>query len=340
MIIQYPANTNLYETGRACGSGSIKGIVLIPVAKDIEQLLQEAKNCPIPEVASCFAGYHFAYDPVKDKLYQFVAVANTAFTFDQENTACELESTTPLLTGELGGVSPNCTAVTVAIATPKNRVREMIADCDAVGTLTDEQLNNLGCRVQEVLTAAKTVTGGLTNSNIYAYSSESLNGTGSDRGKILGVDLEDILAEVCVAELTLEELLVARSAEIVTATNVISATENGKTFFLDSATEFVSTLPAPSLGLKFTFIVKTAPTGASYTIVTASSANVIKGHVLSSDLNAAGDSDFEVSGGDTISFVDGKAVAGDRVDLVSDGTSWFAHASCTVFDAITITTAS
>jgi hypothetical protein len=129
-------------------------------------------------------------------------------------------------------------------------------------------------------------------------------------------------------------------AEVVTATNVITAAESGKTFFLNSATEFVSTLPAPALGLKYRFIVKAAPSGASYTIVTNASANIIKGHVLSSDLNAASDADFETSGGDTISFVDSKAVAGDWVDVECDGTNWFASGRCTVFDAITITTAS
>lgn len=130
------------------------------------------------------------------------------------------------------------------------------------------------------------------------------------------------------------------SAEVVTATNVITAAESGKTFFLNSATEFVSTLPAPALGLKFRFIVSAAPSGASYTIVTNSSANIIKGHVLSADLNAASDGDIETSGGDTITFVDAKAVAGDWCDLESDGTNWFASIRTSAFDAATITTAS
>jgi hypothetical protein len=128
--------------------------------------------------------------------------------------------------------------------------------------------------------------------------------------------------------------------ETVTATNVISAEESGKTFFLNSATEFVSTLPSPVAGMRFTFIVKAAPSGASYTIVSASSANIIKGAVFSSDLNAASDGDIETSGGDTITLVDAKAVAGDRVELFCDGTYWYAHAFVSAFDACTITTAS
>lgn len=129
-------------------------------------------------------------------------------------------------------------------------------------------------------------------------------------------------------------------SEVVTATNVIAATENGKTFFLSSATEFVSTLPAPAAHLKFSFIVSAAPSGADYTIVTTSSANIIKGQVYTVDVNSATDPDFEVTSADTISFVSAKAVAGDRVDVVCDGTNWFAYGFCSVFDAITITTAS
>lgn len=128
--------------------------------------------------------------------------------------------------------------------------------------------------------------------------------------------------------------------ETVAATNVLTKAESGKTCFLSSATEFVTTLPAPAAGLEFEFIVAAAPSGASYTVVTNGSANIIKGHVLTTDVNSATDADLEVSGGDTLSFVDAKAVAGDRARFVSDGTNWFVQASCTVFDAITITTAS
>lgn len=133
--------------------------------------------------------------------------------------------------------------------------------------------------------------------------------------------------------------VVVDSTEVVAATNVITAAESGKTFFLNHATEFVSTLPAPAAGLRYTFIVSGAPSGASYTIVTNASANIIKGNVVTAQ-DAGGSSDTEQSGGDTITLVDSKAVAGDRVDVVCDGTNWFATAVCKVFDAITITTAS
>jgi hypothetical protein len=127
--------------------------------------------------------------------------------------------------------------------------------------------------------------------------------------------------------------------ETLRAATVLGAEDSGKTYILNSAAEFVTRLPPLEAGLEFTFIVGAAPSGASYTVVTHNSANVIIGHILSSDLNAASDGDFEVSGGDTISFVDSKAVKGDRVHLICDGTNWYVSGACVVFDGITITTA-
>lgn len=130
--------------------------------------------------------------------------------------------------------------------------------------------------------------------------------------------------------------------EVVTlrAASVLSENDNGTVFVLNSATEFATKLPPLQAGLSFTFIVGAAPSGASYTVVTHESGNVIIGHVLSSDLNNAADADFETSGGDTLSFVDGAAVKGDRASLVCDGTNWYVQAACSAQGGITITTAS
>lgn len=156
----------------------------------------------------------------------------------------------------------------------------------------------------------------------------------ADGAAVLGSTLAVTGAVTLSSTLTYQKL-----TETVAATNTITAAESGSVFFLSHATEFVSTLPAVAAGLHFTFIVANAPETASYTIVTASSANVILGQVYTLDVNSATDPDFETSGGDTISFVDSKAVVGDRVDVICDGTNWFAYGFCSVFDAITITTA-
>lgn len=122
----------------------------------------------------------------------------------------------------------------------------------------------------------------------------------------------------------------------LTAASTLTAAQSGSTFFLSSATEFATTLPAPSAGLNYKFIVKAAPSGASYTIVTTSSANIIKGQAV----NAAAGAGDTGTADDTISFVDGQAVAGDMVTVISDGTSWFAYGVCAVAAGITFTTAS
>jgi hypothetical protein len=123
--------------------------------------------------------------------------------------------------------------------------------------------------------------------------------------------------------------------EVVAATNVITAAESGKVFFLASATEFVSTLPAPAAGLHFTFIVAAAPAGASYTIVTDASAQVLVGGVHDAG-GTAGDVE-STAGATTITFVDGQSVVGDTAMLWSDGTSWFARVFVNVAAGATFT---
>jgi len=130
---------------------------------------------------------------------------------------------------------------------------------------------------------------------------------------------------------------ISAAVETVTATNTITAAENGKTFFLNSATEFASTLPAPAAELRYQFVVVGAPSGASYTVVTHNGSDIIHGPGLSS-ADAGGSADSTAgTGADTITFVDGQAKAGDRVDVISDGTSWYAVAFMGDEDAITFT---
>ncbi len=174
------------------------------------------------------------------------------------------------------------------------------------------------------------------NAGVYAAASGKVSGSGT---VLIGTALETTADDGDVLEVVRVNPQLGDETEIVAATNVITAAESGKTFFLNNATEFVSTLPAPAAGLKFTFIVTGAPSGASYTVVTASSSNIILGNIVTSQ-DAGGSGDSETSGGDTITFVDGQAVAGDRVDVVCDGTNWFAYGRAKLVAGITITTAS
>lgn len=121
------------------------------------------------------------------------------------------------------------------------------------------------------------------------------------------------------------------NSEAVTGANVITAAESGKTFFLNSATGFASTLPAPAAGLRFTFIISTIPTSGNDTIVTNAGANVIEGaaDVLSTRVLAANE--------DSINFVASTCLIGDRIDVISDGTSWFASGYSGATGGVTFT---
>ena len=109
------------------------------------------------------------------------------------------------------------------------------------------------------------------------------------------------------------------NVEIVAATNVITAAESGATFFLNDTTEFVSTLPAVASGLRYTFIITGAPTGANYTIVTNASANVL--NIVAVAGGGAEAADI-ATGRDLLTIVQDEAVAGDWIYCISDGTSW------------------
>lgn len=126
------------------------------------------------------------------------------------------------------------------------------------------------------------------------------------------------------------------SVEVVTAAKTLAAADSGKTYILNSATEFAVTLPAPALGLRFTFIVGAAPSGASYTIVTnGTTQNVLHGVGVSSADAGGSVSSTAGTAVDVITFVDGQAKVGDRVDMVCDGGAWYALGFCSDEDAIT-----
>ena len=109
------------------------------------------------------------------------------------------------------------------------------------------------------------------------------------------------------------------SVEVVTATNVITAAESGATFFLNDAAEFASTLPAVAAGLRYTFIVTGAPSGASYTIGTDAGADVLNVVAMTGEAASVG---LVATGQDVLTFVLAESVVGDWVYCISDGTSW------------------
>lgn len=122
----------------------------------------------------------------------------------------------------------------------------------------------------------------------------------------------------------------------LTAATTLTERDSGKTIFLNSTTEFAVTLPKVKAGLNFRFVVKSAPSGASYTIV-ANAQNLIYGQIYTSDINAESDADFNIVAASTLTFVDSVAVVGDSMELISDGTYWYVRGFCSVYNALTIT---
>ena len=124
----------------------------------------------------------------------------------------------------------------------------------------------------------------------------------------------------------------------LTAAGALSAADSGKTFYLNSATEFDTTLPAVALAAGFhaRFVVKAAPVGASYTITSA--ASDIHGGLSTSDVDGTAVDSANTAGTavDVITFVDGSAVIGDYIDIRCDGTFFYVSGHTAVAAVVTL----
>jgi hypothetical protein len=131
-------------------------------------------------------------------------------------------------------------------------------------------------------------------------------------------------------------------AETVTAANTLTSIECGKTFFLNSGTEFATTLPAISTisaGCYFKFVIVGAPSGASYTIITGNSLeNVLTGGFVERETDTGDDGPYQVAG-DTITSVDGVGAVGDMVEMISDGSIFYVTGIANTDGGLTITQA-
>ena len=123
--------------------------------------------------------------------------------------------------------------------------------------------------------------------------------------------------------------------ETLAAAEVLTAADNGKTFWLNAAGGFDVTLPAlATTGFSCKFIVKTAPTTA-YTL-TGATADKVLGLVLSSS-GAAEDTAGAGDPGDVVNFVASTALPGDSVTVTMDGAFYYVEGKCAAAGGITIT---
>jgi len=127
----------------------------------------------------------------------------------------------------------------------------------------------------------------------------------------------------------------------LTETTSLSPSDSGKVFFLNSATEFTTTLPAVAdagAGWTCKFIVKAAPSSADYVITesTSSDTNVIITNGINELEVDTSDDGPSNTGHTTISFADGVAIAGDWVELLCDGTNYYATGQTKADGGITL----
>lgn len=121
---------------------------------------------------------------------------------------------------------------------------------------------------------------------------------------------------------------------ILTESKTLTDSDSGRTFFLNAVGGFTITLPSPRGGVNFKFVVKTTPT-TNYTIVSKGTTDVIGGQVITSDIyGTERQGSVQTPGVAYVRIIAGRAKVGDSIDMVSDGTYWYANGYCGLYDAI------
>ena len=130
--------------------------------------------------------------------------------------------------------------------------------------------------------------------------------------------------------------------EDLTAASTLLETDSGKTFMLNSTTEFTTTLPALSdagSGWNCRFVVKSAPSGANYVVTENAASDTDK--IVVNGINElevdTGDDGVSNTGCTNINFIDGTAIEGDWVEIFTDGTKWYATGQTKADGGITAT---
>lgn len=133
---------------------------------------------------------------------------------------------------------------------------------------------------------------------------------------------------VPIDEYLVDPVLADRVTTIDAATT-LDADDSDKTFILSADEGAEITLPSPTSGVKYKFIVGAAFDTTAWTIV--ADADVIEGGALvnSTFVPAVNEN--------TISFAADAEAVGDYVELISDGTSWFVNGIGAGAGAITFT---
>ncbi len=128
----------------------------------------------------------------------------------------------------------------------------------------------------------------------------------------------------------------------LSAASTLAETDSGSIFLLNSDAEFATTLPAVAdagAGWYCKFVVKAAPSGASYTVIEGegSDANVIIVNGINELEVDTSDDGVSNTGCSTVTFVDGVAIKGDFIDIWCDGSNYYVSGQTKADGGITAT---
>lgn len=167
---------------------------------------------------------------------------------------------------------------------------------------------------------------------IHRGANAAVSRTGNHAG--LGVDSDD--NRLYVNATGTRQPINVGGVSTLAAASTLTAEQSGVTFFLNLAGGFTTTLPAPAAGLKYRFVVKTAPTTA-YVIVTNGGADIMIGGINELEVDTGDDGPYD-DDADTLNFAANVAAVGDFVEFISDGTSWYFHGQTKLDGGVTTST--
>ena len=122
-----------------------------------------------------------------------------------------------------------------------------------------------------------------------------------------------------------------QDVETLAAAQTLIAADSGKTFILSAAAGATITLPALKSGLNFKFIVGAAFATTNWVVASAEAAK-IQGVLV---VNGAS---VDAADEDQINFVNSAETVGDHIELICDGTYWYASGVGSQAGSITATT--
>ena len=119
---------------------------------------------------------------------------------------------------------------------------------------------------------------------------------------------------------------------VVATARILEDVESGSIVFcaITGSSDVAITLPTPDAGLYFTFINAATPSGSGDAVITPVATDTIVS-MSNGDADADGASNLLA---DTVT-IEAASIGGERIDVVCDGTYWYAYAHQNAVGSIT-----